>query len=86
MMEDKNWQVTKDSTLLDRINALKQEDETLYKMLAVDVWALAQTMDEFHPGFWTTFMANREKALKRFVQDAVKDESPTESKRPPYLR
>ena len=86
MMEDKNWQLTKDGSLLERLNSLKQEDETLYKMLAVDVWALAQTMDEFHPGFWTNFMANREKALKRFVQDTVKEDPPEQNKRPPYLR
>lgn len=71
--------------LLEQINSLKREDETLYNILAVDVWALAKTMDEFHPGFWTAFMKNREKALKRFIAESVKNK-PQETQRPPFLR
>jgi hypothetical protein len=54
---------------LEQLNSLKQEDETLYNILAVDVWALAKTMDEFQPGFWSAFMKNRDKALKRFISE-----------------
>lgn len=77
----------KKSPLLDQLNSLKKEDETLYNMLAVDVWALAKTMDEFQPGFWTAFMKNREKSLKRFIAEVIKNKSPDSSdKRPPFLR
>lgn len=38
--------------LLEQINTLKCEDERMYNILAIDVWALAKTMDEFQPGFW----------------------------------
>jgi hypothetical protein len=71
--------------ILQKINSLKCEDERLYNILAVDVWALAQTMDEFQPGFWAAFMKNRDKALKRFLSESIKTK-PTESKRPPFLR
>ena len=71
--------------ILEKINSLKREDERLYNILAVDVWALAQTMDEFQPGFWTAFMKNRDKALKRFLAETVQTK-PIESKRPPFLR
>jgi len=72
---------TKRSVILEQLNSLKQEDETLYNILAVDVWALAKTMDEFQPGFWSAFMKNREKALKRFISEVVKNK-PSNSKRP----
>ena len=53
MIKQEDQQATKKSTvILEQLNSLKQEDETLYNILAVDVWALAKTMDEFQPGFW----------------------------------
>lgn len=73
--------------LLEQINSLKREDERLYNILAIDVWALAKTMDEFQPGFWSAFMKNREKALKRFLAESAKNKAPdTDTKRPPFLR
>jgi hypothetical protein len=47
--------------LREELNSLRQEDETLYNILAVDVWALAKTMDEFQPGFWLAFMKTARK-------------------------
>jgi hypothetical protein len=85
MIRDENRYAAKDSPLLEQMNSLKQEDETLYNILAVDVWALAKTMDEFQPGFWAAFMRNREKALKRFMTEVIKNK-PADSKRPPFLR
>lgn len=85
-MQDGNQQTTrKRSLVLEQLKSLKQDDETLYNILAVDVWALAKTMDEFHPGFWSAFMKNREKALKRFIAEVIKNK-PTDPKRPPFLR
>jgi hypothetical protein len=71
-------------TLSARIDSLRREDETLYNILAVDVWALAKTMDEFQPGFWSEFMKNRERALRRFMSEVVKSK-PTDPRRPPFL-
>lgn len=73
------------SSLLEQLNSLKREDETLYNILAVDIWALAKTMDEYQPGFWAAFMKNREQALKRFIDEVVKSK-PADVKRPPFLR
>jgi hypothetical protein len=74
-------------SVLAQLKSLKQEDETLYNILAVDVWALAKTMDEFQPGFWSEFMKNREKAMKRFISEVIRNK-PVEddNKRPPFLR
>ena len=82
--EDKQTAVANKS-VLDQINSLKREDERLYNILAIDVWALAKTMDEYQPGFWAAFMKNREKALKRFLSEMMKNK-PADSKRPPFLR
>jgi len=70
--------------IFEQIKSLQQEDERLYNILAVDVWALAKTMDEFQPGFWTAFMKNREKALKRFLAEASQRDAPNH-KKPPFL-
>ena len=86
MLKEENQKTTtKKSVILDQLNTLQQEDETLYNILAVDVWALAKTMDEFQPGFWSAFMKNRDKALKRFIAEVIKNK-PTNPKRPPFLR
>ncbi|MFM2432504.1 MAG: hypothetical protein RLZZ511_3718 [Cyanobacteriota bacterium] len=76
---------TTEEDLFDRIDDLRREDETLYNILAVDVWALAKTMDEFQPGFWSEFMKNRERALRRFMSEVVKTK-PKDVQRPPFLR
>lgn len=85
-MPNHSAQPTSDhSELAEELNALKQEDETLYNILAVDMWALAKTMDEFQPGFWSAFMKNRETALKRFMNEIMK-KKPANLRRPPFLR
>lgn len=71
--------------LLEQINSLRREDEILHNILAVDVWAIAKTMDEYQPGFWAAFMKNREQALKRFMEEVVKNQ-PMRPNRPPFLR
>ena len=74
-------------SMMAQLKTLKQEDETLYNILAVDVWALAKTMDEFQPGFWTEFMKNREKAMKRFIAEVIKNKPAADNnKRQPFLR
>ena len=86
MIQQENQKAAKKSSvILEQLNSLQQEDETIYNILAVDVWALAKTMDEFQPGFWSAFMKNREKALKRFIAEVIKNK-PTNPKRPPFLR
>lgn len=86
MITEENKQATQNNdVILEQLKSLQREDETLYNILAVDVWALAKTMDEFQPGFWSAFMKNRDKALKRFINEVMKNKS-TSPKRPPFLR
>jgi hypothetical protein len=71
--------------LLAKLDSLRREDETLNNILAVDVWALAKTMDEFQPGFWSEFMKTRERALRRFMNEVVVKSKPTNLRRHPFL-
>ncbi|HEY9909669.1 MAG TPA: hypothetical protein V6D18_18920 [Thermosynechococcaceae cyanobacterium] len=82
--DDSRPPAQKPTLIEEEIQALKREDEMLNNILAVDVWALAKTMDEFQPGFWAAFMKNREQALKRFLEEMIKSK-PRSSKRPPFL-
>ncbi|MGF1491020.1 MAG: hypothetical protein ACFBSC_00910 [Microcoleaceae cyanobacterium] len=70
-------------SILEELDSLKREDERLYNILAIDIWALAKTMDEVHPGFWSVFMRNREQALKRFLAEMSRDKP---NQRPPFLQ
>lgn len=85
MLKNETCPTDHKSTLLEQLDSLKREDEMLYNILAVDIWALAKTMDEYQPGFWAAFMKNREQALKRFIDEVVKSK-PADVKRPPFLR
>ena len=85
MLNNDGHRVPRKESVTHQIDSLKKEDETLYNVLAVDVWALAKTMEEFHPGFWAAFMKNREKALKCFMGEVVKTK-PADLRRPPFLR
>lgn len=69
----------------EELRLLKQADENLYNVLAIDVWALAKTMDEFQPGFWSSFMKNRDVAMKKFIQEVLKKKS-TDDNEYPFLR
>jgi hypothetical protein len=84
MLRNEDRDIAHKSSLLEQLNSLKREDEMLYNILAVDIWALAKTMDEYEPGFWAAFMKNREQALKRFIDEVVKSK-PVDVKRPPFL-
>lgn len=82
--QDREHGVTKPK-VQEQLHALQQEDEQLYDMVAIDIWALAKTMDEFQPGFWGAFMKNRKKTLKRFLNQMAKSKL-SNVKRPPFLR
>ncbi len=50
------------------IAALKQSGRMNAEMMRLNTWVLSETMDEFLPGFWSRFMANRQVAHKQFMQ------------------
>lgn len=50
------------------IAELQHSQELGYQAIALETWALAQTMDEFIPGFWSRFLENRHQSLQQFLQ------------------
>ncbi|EKQ69632.1 hypothetical protein OsccyDRAFT_2272 [Leptolyngbyaceae cyanobacterium JSC-12] len=61
------------------LEQLRRSDRSLYNLMALEVWSIAQTMDGLIPGFWSRFMANRQLALKEFVEQRKK-QSQTDAK------
>ncbi|MBD2184629.1 hypothetical protein H6S82_09085 [Planktothrix sp. FACHB-1355] len=51
----------------ERLEDLERADRSLYKMIGMEVWSIAKTMDDIYPGFWNQFMANRRIAMKNFI-------------------
>jgi hypothetical protein len=46
-----------------------QADQTLYHMMSVELYAIAQTMDEVQPGFWSDYMRNRQEIFQQSLQE-----------------
>lgn len=59
----------------DLIAKLQQSHDLRYKLINMETWALAATMDNFLPGFWSRFLANRRTALHQFLQRKRTDNS-----------
>ncbi len=61
------------------ISKLQESHELRYKLINLETWALAATMDNFIPGFWSRFLENRRTALKQFLKYKRADNSPMEA-------
>lgn len=60
---------TPTSTEVKQLIANIQDSQHLrYKMINLEAWALAETMDHFLPGFWSRFLENRRLSLQQFLQ------------------
>lgn len=57
------------------ITKLQESHELRYKLINLETWALASTMDDFLPGFWSRFLENRRTALKQFLKYKRADNS-----------
>jgi hypothetical protein len=51
-----------------QITKLKRSHKLRAKMINLEFWALAGTMDDFLPGFWSRFLANRRTSLRQFIK------------------
>ncbi|MBF2028443.1 MAG: hypothetical protein IGS48_17030 [Oscillatoriales cyanobacterium C42_A2020_001] len=60
------------------LEQLRRSDRSLYNLMALEVWSIAQTMDGLIPGFWSRFMENRQIALKEFVEQRKKQQQAEE--------
>lgn len=51
------------------VQELQRADQTFYNMMTLEIWSLAQTMDELQPGFWADYMRNRQTIVQQYIQE-----------------
>lgn len=54
------------------LEKIEQSHAMRYKMMNLETWSLAKTMDAFLPGFWNRFLENRRTAMKKFIEQRRK--------------
>lgn len=54
------------------LEKIEQSHEMRYKMMNLETWSLAKTMDAFLPGFWNRFLENRRTAMRDFIEQRRK--------------
>jgi len=50
------------------LTRIKHSHGHYYKVMNLEVWALVETLDQVFPGAWGQFMANRQVAVKHFLE------------------
>ena len=51
------------------VKELQRADQTFYNMMTLEIWSLAQTMDEIQPGFWADYMRNRQTIVQQYIKE-----------------
>lgn len=52
----------------EMLTRIKHSHGHYYKVMNLEVWALVETLDRVFPGAWGQFMANRQIAVKQFLE------------------
>jgi hypothetical protein len=52
----------------EMLTRIKHSHGHYYKVMNLEVWALVETLDRVFPGAWGQFMANRQVAVKHFLE------------------
>lgn len=60
--------------LLRWIESLQKSDQMFYNMMMVEIWSIAQTMDELNPGFWSDYMQNRQAVMQQQLEQRKRRE------------
>lgn len=58
-----------ESSIADWLEDLHRSDETFYHMMSLELWSIAQTMDEIMPGFWGKYMHNRQEIVQQHIRE-----------------
>jgi hypothetical protein len=81
LLDDEMLEMLSNMNVDQWLETLRHADRSFYNLMALEVWSIAKTMDSLIPGFWSRFMANRQVALKQFMeqkQQAANGVNPTE--------
>lgn len=72
LSEEDVWRSAPHMDIDQWLEGLRRFDQSLYNLMALEVWSIAQTMDHLTPGFWNRFMENRQAAVRQFIQQQSK--------------
>jgi hypothetical protein len=61
-----------ESSIAAWLEDLHRSDETFYHMMSLELWSIAQTMDEIMPGFWGKYMHNRQEIVQQHIRERQK--------------
>lgn len=75
MSDEEILQLMSEMDIDQWLETLRRSDQSLYNMMALEVWSIAKTMDGLLPGFWSRFMLNRQISLQQFIQQRQAQES-----------
>lgn len=64
------------------IAQLQHSHQRRSKMVNLEFWALAVTMDRFLPGFWSRFLANRRTGVQDFIKNKRSLNTPATEPKP----
>ncbi len=67
-LETNNEQSLPPIEIDELLTQVKHSHGLYYKMVNLEIWALVETLEEFFPGAWNQFMANRQVSMKQFLQ------------------
>ncbi|MBW4522102.1 MAG: hypothetical protein KME16_20790 [Scytolyngbya sp. HA4215-MV1] len=58
-----------EQSIVTWLEDLHRSDETFYQMMSLELWSIAQTMDEVIPGFWGKYMHNRQTIVQQHIRE-----------------
>lgn len=64
------------------IAQLQRSHQRRSKIVNLEFWALAVTMDRFLPGFWSRFLANRRTGVQEFIKNKRSLNTPVTEPKP----
>lgn len=54
---------------LEMLGDLQTADQTLHDLMALEIWSMAQTLDEAFPGLWAQYMENRQRLVHDYLSN-----------------
>ncbi|MEG4535274.1 hypothetical protein [Microcoleus sp. D2_18a_D3] len=61
------------------LTSIQHSHSFYYQVMNLEVWALVETLDGMFPGAWGQFMANRQVAVKQFLERDHVPNSPVDA-------
>lgn len=63
-----DWESLSEAEIEQLIAKMQRSHHLRSKIMNLETGALAETMEQFFPGFWSRFIENRRTSLKQFLE------------------